>query len=128
MRLKLLLVTIFAAGLGASYALADDGHGDGNSQGHDNHCGELHVRGTVGPQTFTVTLTRDSKRLNLTAGSQVVVTMGGTGQTVSFNAEGCSTTSGSATQLQAKQAELHAGNTHTDESSTTVATATSTSP
>jgi hypothetical protein len=106
MRLKLLLVvTVFAAGLGASYALA--GNGGGNSQG-DHNCREVHVNGTVGPQTYTVTLTRDSKRLNLKAGATVVVTIGGTGQTVRFNGEGCSSTTGTTTATTFNEAEIHA--------------------
>lgn len=119
MRLKLLVVvTIFAAGIGASYALADGGNGDGQSQGGDHHCREVNVSGTVGPQTYTVTLTRDSKRLNLKAGSTVVVTIGGTGQTVRFNGEGCSTTTGTSTTTTFSGAELHARMTPTTTGST----------
>ena len=123
-KLKLLLTAaVFAAGLGASYALADDGHGK-SGQAEGTKCREVHVRGTVGPQTFTVTLDRGSKRLNLAAGSQVVVTMGGgTGQIVRLNAEACSATTGSTTSLQAKKAELHVRN-----APTTTAPATTTQP
>lgn len=107
MKLKLLVVlAVFAAGLGASYALADNGNGD--SQGGDHHCREVHVNGTVGPQTYTVTLTRDSRRLNLKAGATVVVTVGGTGQTVRFNGEGCSSTTGTTTSTTFNEAEIHA--------------------
>jgi len=53
----MLLVTVFAAGLGASYALADDGHGNKND-GHGT-CTRVHVRGTIAPQTLTVTLSSD---------------------------------------------------------------------
>jgi hypothetical protein len=122
MKMKFLLVTALAfAGLGASYALADDGHGDHNGQ--KQHCQEVHVNGTIAPQTLTVTLNRDSRRLNLKAGSQVTVQVGTTGQTVRINAEACSTTSGSATQLNVKEAELRAFTPHT-ESTTTQATTT----
>jgi len=120
MKLRLLLVpAVFAAGLGASYALADDGHGkSGDAKGRG--CHEVHVRGTVGAQTFTVTLARASKGLNLAAGSQVVVTMGGAaGQTVRLNAEACATTTGSAAQLQAKDAELRVRNAPTTTAPTT---------
>jgi len=108
MKIKLLLVTLFAAGLGASYALADDGHGKGDAK--RQHCQEVHVNGTVAPQSLTVTLNHDAKRLNLKAGSQVTVQVGTAGQTVRFNAEACSTTAGSAVQLAVKSAELHAVN------------------
>jgi preprotein translocase subunit YajC len=123
MKLKLLLVTVFAAGIGASYALADDGPGKGD---HKARCQEVHVSGTIAPQTLTVTLTRDARRLNLKAGSQVVVQVGTTGQTVRFNSEACSTTVGTATQLQVKQAEIRAQNPKP--ATTTTAPATTTGP
>jgi hypothetical protein len=110
-RLKMLLVTVFAAGLGASYALADDGHGKKN-EGDNGHghgkCTQVHVRGTIAAQTLTVTLANEARKLNLAPGSQVVLQLGAAGQTVSVNAEACSTTSGSTTQLLVKSAELRA--------------------
>lgn len=125
MRLKLLVVAaVFAAGLGASYALADNG--DGNSQGGDHNCREVHVKGTVGPQTYTVTLTRDSQRLNLKAGATVVVTVGGTGQTVRFNGEGCSSTTGTSTTMTFDEAELHAAKPPAQTTSTGASTGTTT--
>jgi hypothetical protein len=124
MRLKLLLLTVFAAGLGASYALADGGHKDGSDAKHAAKCQEVHVRGTVAPQTFTVTLDKASKKLNLAAGSQVVVQVGGTGQTLRLNSEACATTTGGATQLQAKEAELHVRKTDSTQTTTTATTTT----
>jgi hypothetical protein len=123
-RLKMLLVTVFAAGLGASYALADGGHGNGNKgegPGHGSKCAEVHVRGTIAAQTLTVTLDNGARKLNLAPGSQVVLQLGAAGQTVSVNAEACSTTSGSTTQLLVKSAELRA---HTPKTTTTVTTTT----
>jgi hypothetical protein len=122
MKLRILLVVaVFAAGIGASYALADGGHGKGDAAGQ--HCQEVHVNGTIAPQSLTVTLTRDAKRLNLVAGSQVTLQLGTAGQTVRLNAEACSTTSGSATQLAVKSAELRAFTPRpaesTDQSTTT---------
>ena len=111
MKLKMLFIALFAAGLGASYALADDGHGKGNDN-HGSKCREVHVRGTVAAQTLTVTLDQGSRRLNLAPGSQVVLQVGAAGQTVRVNAEACSTTTGSATQLLVKEAELQARNPH----------------
>ena len=98
MKLKMLLVTVFAAGLGASYALADDGHGNKGEgdHGHGNKCTEVHVRGTIAPQTLTVTLDSAARKLNLAPGSQVVLQLGTAGQTVRVNAEACSTTTGSS--------------------------------
>ena len=123
MRLKLLLVTVFAAGIGASYALADDGHGNGG-EGHGAKCTEVHVNGTVAAQTLTVTLTKGSRHLNLAPGSQVVLQVGAAGQTVNVNAEACSSTTGASTQYQVKSAELKA---HTPKTTTTTA-ATTTPP
>jgi TOBE domain-containing protein len=128
-RLKLLLVTVFAAGLGASYALADDGHGKNGEgdHGHGNTCAQVHVRGTIAPQTLTVTLTDQARKLNLAPGSQVVLQLGAAGQTVSVNAEACSTTTGSSTQLLVRSAELKAKNPKTS-STTTTAPVTTTAP
>jgi hypothetical protein len=118
-KLKMLLVTVFAAGLGASYALADDGHGK-NAEGHGK-CTEVHVRGTIAPQTLTVTLSNAARKLNLAPGSQVVLQLGTAGQTVSVNAEACSTTTGTSTQLVAKSAELKAKTPKTSSTTTTAA-------
>jgi hypothetical protein len=117
MRLKLLLVTVFAAGIGASYALADGGHGKDGAKAPK--CTEVHVNGTVAAQTLTVTLTKGSHHLNLAPGSQVVLQVGAAGQTVNVNAEACSSTTGSSTQYQVKSAELKA---HTPKTTTTTAT------
>ena len=49
MKLKILLFVVFAAGIGASYALAGDGkHHDSNG------CQKVHLSGTIAPQTLTV--------------------------------------------------------------------------
>ncbi len=124
MKLKMLLVTVFAAGLGASYALADDGHGKNEGDHGHGKCTQVHVRGTIAPQTLTVTLKDAARKLNLAPGSQVVLQLGAAGQTVSVNAEACSTTTGAATQLLVKSAELKA---HTPKTTTT-ALATTTAP
>jgi hypothetical protein len=126
LKLQLLLVTVFAAGLGASFAFADDGNGK-KGDAHGSKCTEVHVNGTVAAQTLTVTLAKGSKRLNLAPGSQVVLQLGGTGQTVRVNAEACSTTTGSSTQLQVKSAELKAKKTTTT-ATTTAAQGTTTAP
>jgi hypothetical protein len=124
----MLLVTVFAAGLGASYALADDGHGK-KAEGHVK-CTQVHVRGTIAPQTLTVTLSNAAKKLNLAPGSQVVLQLGTAGQTVSVNAEACSTTTGTSTQLVAKSAELKAKTPKTTTTApvATTAPATTTGP
>ncbi|HZT46070.1 MAG TPA: hypothetical protein VFA24_07825 [Gaiellaceae bacterium] len=127
MRKKLLLVTIFAAGLGASVALADNGHGHGHgNQGPKAHCQRVEVHGTVSPQTFTVTLANGSKRLNLASGSQVVVQLGSTGQTIRFEGVGCTATSGSQSVLQVQGAELQVRIPHPPRTTTTGTTQTTT--
>ena len=125
LKMQLLLVTVFAAGLGASFAFADDGNGN-KAGDHGSKCNEVHVNGTVAAQTLTVTLSKDSKRLNLAAGSQVVLQLGGTGQTVRVNAEACSTTTGTVTTYQVKSAELKARKTKP--TTTTTAQGTTTAP
>jgi hypothetical protein len=124
----MLLVTVFAAGLGASYALADDGHGKKSEGDHGNAtCTQVHVRGTIAAQTLTVTLSNEARKLNLAPGSQVVLQLGAAGQTVRVNAEACSTTTGSSTQLLVKSAELKVKTPKT-ESTTTAAQVTTTAP
>jgi hypothetical protein len=125
MKLKVLLVTVFAAGLGASFALANDGHGEKNGEGHKKKCTEVHLRGTIAPQALTVALEKASKKLNLAAGSSAVLQLGATGQTVRVNAEACLVTVGSATQLQVKSLELRA---RTPKATTTTTAAATTAP
>jgi hypothetical protein len=125
MKLRMLFITLFAAGLGASYALAADGHG--KNAGHAPKCKTVHVQGTVAAEALTVTLDKGAKHLNLAAGSQVVLQVGAAGQTVRLKAEACSTTTGSSTQLVLKSAELQAKTPHTAPSTTT-APATTTAP
>jgi hypothetical protein len=123
MKLKLLLVTVCLAGFGASYAFADGGN-DGD-HGHKNaKCQRVHVRGTIAAQTLTVAVDHGSSRLNLAPGSQVVLQLGGTGQTVRVNAEACATTTGSTTQLLVKSAELQARNVETPMVTTAPSTST----
>jgi len=107
MKLKLLAASaVLAAGLGTSYALADDGH-HGQGGNHGPKCQHVHVRGTVVPQVFTVTLEKGSRRLNLAPGATVVVQVGGAGQVARLNAESCHGTS----SLTAKEVELHVRST-----------------
>lgn len=93
MKLKLLVLAgLAAAGVGASIAVADNGHG--NDQGDRHGCRAQHVSGTVAPQTFTITVTRGHGSTAPT--STVVVAIGGTGQTVRATVNGC-TASGTTT-------------------------------
>jgi hypothetical protein len=123
MKLKMLFIALFAAGLGASYALADDGHGK-DKAAKAPKCTNVHLQGTIAAQTLTVTLDKGAKHLNLAAGSQVVLQLGTAGQTVRVKAEACSTTSGSTTQLVVKSAELLAKGAKTAPTTTTAPAAT----
>lgn len=101
MKLKILLFAIFAAGIGASYALA----GDGNH--HDkNGCQNVHLRGTIAPQTLTVSVDKAGEHSQVAAGSQVALALGATGQVVRVNVEACSTGTGAALQLSVRSLEL----------------------
>ncbi len=104
MKLKALLLVVFAAGLGASLALADNGKGHDKGSG----CQPVRLEGTVAPQSLTLTVTHSGPEGLVAAGSQVTLTLGSTGQTVRANVEACSTGTGSALQLTVRQVELHA--------------------
>jgi len=101
MKVKILLLAVFVAGIGASYALADNGKRQG-----DHGCQNVHLRGTIAPQTLTVTADGKGEHGTVPAGAQVVLALGGTGQTVRVNVEACSTGNGAATQLSVRSLEL----------------------
>ena len=105
MRLKILLMAVFVAGIGASYALADNGRHHG-----DHGCQEAHVKGTIAPQTLTVTSDGRGEHSTFPAGTAVVLTLGGTGQTVRVNVEACSTGTGTTTSLSVRSLELRVVN------------------
>src|SRR5438270_12239718 len=100
MKLKMLLISVFVAGVGASYALAGDGKHHG-----DNGCQNVHLRGTVAPQNLTVTVDKAGEHSGVAAGTQVTLALGGTGQTVRVNVEACSTGTGTALQRTARRVE-----------------------
>jgi hypothetical protein len=87
-RLKAFLITIVAAaGLGSSIALADGGHHEG-AKATTNRCSHAELRGTLAPQTFTVTVQKANRRSGFKAGQTVTVTVGGTGDTVLLSSVG----------------------------------------
>src|SRR5581483_8801520 len=98
MKLKILLISVFVAGVGASYALA----GDGKHNGNNNGCQNVHLRGTVAPQSLTVTADKAGEHSSLAAGTPATLALGGAGQTVRVNVEACSTGTGTALQLTAR--------------------------
>ncbi|HVA30621.1 MAG TPA: hypothetical protein VMU58_05080 [Gaiellaceae bacterium] len=121
MKLKILLLAVFVAGIGASYALADNGKQHGAKDG----CQNVHLRGTIAPQTLTVTADGTGKHGAYPAGTQVSLAVGGTGQTVRVNVEACSTGTGTAATLSVRSLELQVVNpksTSTDSTTTGSAT------
>jgi hypothetical protein len=121
MKLKILLCVVFAAGIGASYALADGGkHKDKNG------CQNVHLQGTIAPQTLTMSVDKAGEHSQIAAGSQVALALGVTGQVVRVNVEACSTGTGAAAQLTVRSLELRVAKpeTHTDTNTTTTGTST----
>jgi hypothetical protein len=117
MKLKLtILLALFAAGVFASLALAEGGkHG----KKADNGCREVHIAGTVAPQTFAVTVTRASDRAQIPAGTTLNLPLGTAGQTVQLKAEACLTGTGTAAVLTVKQIELRLARVHPPHPGTT---------
>jgi hypothetical protein len=109
MKMKALLVALFAAGVAASLALADEGHGHG--------C--VRLEGAVAPQTLTLTVAHAAPSGTFTTGSAVTVTIGGAGQTVAAEVSGCSSgTTGGLTvdRVDLRVAEQHGGDDGDDDS------------
>jgi hypothetical protein len=104
MKLKLtILFALFAAGVTASFALADNGT---DAKKTDGKCKEVHISGTIAPQTLAVTVDKASSKSLIAAGTQLSLTVGAAGQTVNIKAEACATGTGTALVLTVKQVEL----------------------
>jgi hypothetical protein len=103
MKLKLMILSaLFAAGIFASLALADGGrHGK-----KADSCQEVHISGTIAPQTLAVTVDRASDKSLIAPGTQLSLAVGSTGQTVRVKAEACATGTGGALVLTVKKVEL----------------------
>lgn len=86
MKLKILLLAVFAAGLSASLAFADEG----KPKDKGPTCTPVHLEGTVAPQSLTMTVTHSGPDGAVAAGSTVTLAVGTTGQTVRVNVEACS--------------------------------------
>jgi hypothetical protein len=116
MKLKLtILLALFAAGVFASLALAEGGKHARKADG----CHEVHIAGTIAPQTFAVTVTRASDRAQIPAGTTLNVPLGTAGQTVQLKAEACVTGTGTAAVLTVKQVELRLARVHPARTGTT---------
>jgi hypothetical protein len=104
MKLKLtILCALFAAGVTASLALADS---NGHAKKAEDRCKEVHISGTIAPQTLAVTVDKASAKSLIAAGSQLSLAVGAAGQTVKVKAEACATGTGTALVLTVKQVEL----------------------
>ena len=134
MKMKLIALLIAGtAGLGSSYALANDGHGH---QGHDQKaangpCQKAAVFGTAsGPQVYTVTVGHVGRNSSLTPGQVVTVTVGQSGQPVHIAALGCvsgsSVTARSAFVVGSSPPRTTTTATTTTATTTTATTATTT--
>lgn len=123
----MLLVVCAAAGIGASLAVADNGKGNGDDQGDQGKaCRDQHISGTVGPQTFTITVTKADRHGSLAPGSTVTVTIGGTGQTVRATVGGCTSSTGTTSTLTVRSVDLKSGNGEPGDHHETTTTATTT--
>src|SRR5438093_6719250 len=142
MKLKImLLLAAFAAGAYASLALADEGKKSTTSDG--GKCREVHISGTVAPQTLAVAVDKANAKSLIAAGTTLNLAVGATGQTVRIKAEACATGTGTALTLTVKQLQLrpervkaqtttdgttHKGKDHDKGTTTTTAPATTTTP
>jgi hypothetical protein len=104
MKLKMIiLLALFAAGVFASMALAENGN---RGKKKDDGCREVHISGTIAPQTLAVTVDKASSKLGIAAGTQLSLAVGAAGQTVRVKAEVCATGTAGALTFTVKKAEL----------------------
>jgi len=99
MKLKILLLAVFAAGLSASLAFAEDG----KPKDTGPNCASVHLEGTMAPQALTMTVTHSDGNGTVATGP-LTLTVGTTGQTVRVQVEACTL----GTQLVVKHVELQA--------------------
>ena len=117
MKLKLMVMcALFAAGVFASFALAGSGKHAKKAEGK---CHEVHISGTIAPQTLAVTVDKANEKALIPAGTQLSLAVGATGQTVRVKAEACATGTGSSLVLTVKQVELRPANVTTTQTGTT---------
>ena len=118
MKLKLMVMcALFAAGVFASFALAEGGKHA--KKADNNNCREVHISGTIAPQTLAVTVDKANEKALIPAGTQLSLAVGATGQTVRLKAEACATGTGSSLVLTIKQVELRPANVTTTQTGTT---------
>jgi hypothetical protein len=122
MKLKMMvLLALFAAGIFASFALAEDGK---HSKKADGRCHEVHISGTIAAQALAVTVDKANKKSLIPAGTVLSLAVGSTGQTVRVNVQACATGTGTVLEYSVRQIELRVKTTHTATTETTAATET----
>jgi hypothetical protein len=90
MKLKLtILSALFAAGVFASFALAEGGKHA--KKADDNNCQGISISGTMAPQTLAITVDKASERSGIPAGTKLNLAVGAAGQTVRVKVEACLT-------------------------------------
>lgn len=105
MKLKItVLLALFTAGVCASLALADDGKKD--KRANEDKCREVHISGTVAPQTLVVTVDKANAKSLIPEGTTITLAVGATGQTVRLKAEACATGTAGALTFIVKQVQL----------------------
>jgi len=127
MKARILFLPVLAlAGLGASYALANNGkpqHGKFQSTSTTgSSCQRVHAFGTASnPQTVVVTVTKAGGNGSLAPGQVVTVSVGGAGQTVAASFDGCLT---GASSVAGRSASLRAFTPRTTTGTTSTGTTT----
>jgi len=127
MKARILFLPVLAlAGLGASYALANNGkpqHGKFQSTSTTgSSCQRVHGFGTAStPQTVVVTVTKAGPNGSIAPGQVVTVSVGGAGQTVAASFDGCLT---GASSVAGRSAMLHAFTPRTTTGTTSTGTTT----
>jgi hypothetical protein len=100
MKLKLtILSALFAAGVFASFALAEGGKHA--KKADDNNCQEISIYGTIAPQTLAITVDKASERSLIPAGTKLNLAVGAAGQTVRVKVEACLTGTSAGVQYGA---------------------------
>jgi hypothetical protein len=111
MKLKLMIMcALFAAGAFASFALAEGGN---HAKKADDNCKEVHISGTIAPQTLAVTVDKANEKSPIPAGTQLSLAVGAAGQTVRVNVQACATGTGTTLQYSVRQIELRVKTTQT---------------
>ena len=105
MKLKVLLIVVFAAGLAASIAVADNGNRGGNGKDGSGCQQPVRLSGTAGPQTLTLTVTHARPDGTVTVEKTVTVTIGAAGQIVQADISACSS-GGPTPSFTVRNAEL----------------------